>query len=109
MPYLLMTKETCYNKLITIINDLEESMYKETAIADICSFEDSFSKYTANYIDYFKHPDKYCLAPFRIFGNLYYVGDQKACPYLIDTGEGLILIDTGEGTNFRICWKISAS
>ena len=54
--------------------------------------------------DYFAHPEDYRVAPFRIFGNLYYVGDRDACPYLIDTGEGLILIDTGYGheTNFLI-------
>ena len=33
--------------------------------------------------------------PFRIFGNLYFVGTVPASTHLIDTGEGLILIDTG--------------
>lgn len=33
--------------------------------------------------------------PFRIFGNLYFVGTEPASTHLIDTGEGLILIDTG--------------
>ena len=47
--------------------------------------------------DYFAHPENYRIEPFRIFGNLYYVGDKDACPYLIDTGDGLILIDTGYG------------
>ena len=47
--------------------------------------------------DYFEHPEKYRIDPFRIYGNLYYVGDRDACPYLIDTGDGLILIDTGYG------------
>jgi len=70
-------------------------MYQETIIPAICSFEDSIGSYAVNLADYFSHPGKYQLAPFRIFGNLYYIGDQKACPYLIDTGEGLILIDTG--------------
>ena len=46
---------------------------------------------------YNEHPEYYRLDPFRIFGNLYYVGDQKVCPQLIDTGDGLILIDTGYG------------
>lgn len=45
--------------------------------------------------DYYAHPEKYRLEPFRIFGNLYYVGDQKVCCHLVDTGEGLILFDTG--------------
>ena len=47
--------------------------------------------------DYFAHPENYRVEPFQIFGNLYYVGDRDACPYLIDTGDGLILIDTGYG------------
>ena len=72
-------------------------MYQETAITDICSFEDSIGKYAIGHTEYFAHPEKYRMEPFRIFGNLYYVGDQKVCPHLIDTGAGLILIDTGYG------------
>lgn len=33
--------------------------------------------------------------PFRIYGNLYFVGTRPAPNHLIDTGEGLILLDTG--------------
>ena len=33
--------------------------------------------------------------PFRIFGNLYFVGTEPASTHLIDTGDGLLLIDTG--------------
>jgi len=33
--------------------------------------------------------------PFKIFGNLYFVGTVSASSHLIDTGDGLILIDTG--------------
>lgn len=32
--------------------------------------------------------------PFRIAGNLYFVGNEWCCSHLIDTGEGLILLDT---------------
>jgi len=35
------------------------------------------------------------IKPFQIYGNLYYVGDSWVCAYLIDTGEGLLLIDSG--------------
>ncbi len=34
--------------------------------------------------------------PFRIFGNVWYVGDSWVCVHLIDTGEGLLLIDSGD-------------
>lgn len=33
--------------------------------------------------------------PFRIVGGTYYVGTYHECSHLIDTGDGLILIDTG--------------
>ena len=33
--------------------------------------------------------------PFRIYGNVWYVGDSWVCVHLIDTGEGLLLIDSG--------------
>lgn len=32
--------------------------------------------------------------PFRIAGNLYFVGNEWCCSHLIDTGAGLILLDT---------------
>lgn len=35
------------------------------------------------------------MEPFRIIGNVYYVGTFQACCHLIDTGEGLILVDPG--------------
>lgn len=47
--------------------------------------------------DYYDNPDPYAIDPFRIFGNLYYVGDRKVTSHLIDTGDGLILFDTGYG------------
>ena len=33
--------------------------------------------------------------PFRIFGNLYFVGTTFVSSHVIDTGEGLILLDSG--------------
>ena len=35
------------------------------------------------------------MEPFRMFGNVYYVGDSWVCVHLIDTGDGLLLIDAG--------------
>ena len=35
------------------------------------------------------------IEPFKIYGNLYFVGMHAASSHLIDTGDGLILIDTG--------------
>ncbi|MBO4304367.1 MAG: MBL fold metallo-hydrolase [Lentisphaeria bacterium] len=38
---------------------------------------------------------EYPVAPFRVFGNLYFVGIEPASTHLIDTGAGLIVIDPG--------------
>ena len=35
------------------------------------------------------------MTPFKLFGNVYYVGTYQACCHLIDTGDGLIMIDPG--------------
>ncbi len=45
--------------------------------------------------DYCIHGHKYLVQPSKIFGNLYFVGDQDATVHLIDTGDGLILLDSG--------------
>ena len=39
--------------------------------------------------------EKEYIKPARIFGNLYFIGTRLVCTYLIDTGEGLIIIDPG--------------
>lgn len=41
------------------------------------------------------HPWEGYVKPFRIFGNLYFVGTTPASTHLIDTGDGLIVIDPG--------------
>lgn len=35
------------------------------------------------------------MRPFRVFGNLYFVGTKPASAHLIDTGDGLVLLDSG--------------
>ncbi|MCH3918482.1 MAG: MBL fold metallo-hydrolase [Spirochaetia bacterium] len=39
--------------------------------------------------------EKRYVHPFRIFGNIYYVGDNWVCVHIIDTGDGLLMIDAG--------------
>lgn len=41
-----------------------------------------------------KKPWEGSFDPFRIFGNLYFVGTPPASVHLVDTGEGLIMLDT---------------
>lgn len=43
----------------------------------------------------FFHPWEGYVKPFQIFGNLYFVGTTPASTHLIDTGDGLIVIDPG--------------
>ena len=40
------------------------------------------------------HPWEYWVEPFRIAGNLFYIGNADVSSHLIDTNDGLILIDT---------------
>ena len=72
-------------------------MYQETIMPGIRPFEASQGGYATGLAEYFAHPEKFRLEPFCIFGNLYYVGDRKVTSHLIDTGDGLILFDTGYG------------
>lgn len=41
------------------------------------------------------HQECRYVKPFRIYGNLYYVGDDWVCAHIVDTGAGLILFDAG--------------
>lgn len=43
----------------------------------------------------FKNHYEGAIEPFKIIGNVYFVGTYPASSHLIDTGDGLILIDTG--------------
>lgn len=52
-------------------------------------------KSLANYAPYYTHPSRYAIDPFRIADGLYYVGDKKVCGHLIETADGLILLDSG--------------
>ena len=42
-----------------------------------------------------KEPWKGYVKPFKIFGNLYFVGTEPASTHIIDTGDGLIMLDSG--------------
>ena len=40
--------------------------------------------------------------PFKIIGNVYYAGTTKLSCHIIDTGEGLIMIDNGFEENTEL-------
>lgn len=49
----------------------------------------------ARTFDYIENPRAKWVDPFKIFGDLYYIGDKVVSSYLVDSGDGLILFDTG--------------
>ncbi len=70
-------------------------MYSECNLGKARTFDEVEGGFLQSHIDYYLYPSDYRVEPFKIFGNLYYVGDKKVCSHLIDTGDGLILFDTG--------------
>ena len=42
------------------------------------------------------------IEPFKMFGNVYFVGTYAESSHIIDTGEGLIMIDTGAPSNLTV-------
>ncbi len=50
----------------------------------------------------FKNHYEGAMEPFRIIGNVYFVGTFPASSHLIDTDDGLILIDTGYGDTLHL-------
>lgn len=42
------------------------------------------------------------MRPFRIVGNVYFIGTFQASTHLIDTGDGLIVIDPGYNDSFYL-------
>lgn len=55
-------------------------------------------------------PHTFVLEPFCVEGNLYFIGNKEIACYLIDTGEGLIILDTGyencSGQFFHSIWSL---
>lgn len=60
-------------------------------------YAQTYATFRENFKTFYEDPETGRVEPFRIFGNLYYVGDKKVCMHLIDTGDGLILVDCGYG------------
>ena len=58
-------------------------------------FADIRDKWLAHKTGFYTNPATAAVAPFKIADGLWYVGDTQVCIHLIDTGEGLILLDAG--------------
>lgn len=73
------------------------SSYPLCAIGGMYSYRETVDRFLPGLKVFYDNPSPFYQKPFRIFGNLWYVGDKKVCSHLIDTGDGLILFDTGYG------------
>jgi len=60
-------------------------------------YTETYNTFRDNFRQFYEDPETGRVAPFCIFGNLYFVGDKHVCMHLVDTGSGLILIDCGYG------------
>lgn len=70
-------------------------MVPHAKMAHAYPFDPEFKQFLAGHDGFYACAADFQIEPFRIFGNLYYVGDKKVCCHLVDTGDGLILFDTG--------------
>ena len=50
-------------------------------------------------------PNEGRIEPFKVVGNVYFVGTYQASGHLIDTGDGLVLIDTGYANTVNLFLK----
>ena len=58
-------------------------------------FDAFYKKYLEKKSEFMHHPSVARIDPFKIADGLWYVGDKAVCIHLIDTGDGLIRIDSG--------------
>ena len=72
-------------------------MVPQCSIGAIKPKSEAIDRFRELFRDFYENPEPYAMEPFRIYGNLYYVGDRKVCMHLLDTEEGLILFDCGYG------------
>lgn len=54
---------------------------------------------SASMEDICRAPWNYAVEPFRVVGTVYYIGNNWVSVYLIDTGDGLLMIDTAMAQN----------
>lgn len=61
----------------------------------IGKYHEIINSHIEHHRKFFENPASGRIEPFKIADNLYYVGDKYVCIHLIDTGDGLILLDSG--------------
>ena len=58
-------------------------------------YAEKAERYVSRHRKFFVNPSLQRIDPFKIADGLYYVGDTNVCIHLIETTEGLILVDSG--------------
>jgi len=61
----------------------------------LARYDEMAERYASKHMSFFVNPSKMQIDPFKIADGLYYVGDRSVCIHLIETSEGLILVDSG--------------
>ncbi|MDO4488076.1 MAG: MBL fold metallo-hydrolase [Eubacteriales bacterium] len=77
-------------------------MYNEFSFGAYKTYEEAFERFEPSLSSFYRDALPYRIDPFKIYGNLYYVGNKRVCMHLIDTGDGLILFDTGYGNDLYL-------
>lgn len=57
--------------------------------------KEKIENYHKKHAAFYTNPSTARIEPFKIADRLYYVGDKYVCIHLIDTGAGLVLLDSG--------------
>lgn len=57
--------------------------------------KEKVDNYRRKHASFYSSPSIARIEPFKIADRLYYVGDKYVCVHLIDTGDGLVLLDSG--------------
>jgi metallo-beta-lactamase class B len=82
------------------------------------SMKKDYEDFMARKKEFFRRPisemwrdqEKRYIKPFQMFGNLYFVGETWVCVYLINTGDGLLLLDAGNfdtsGMLINAIWEV---
>lgn len=74
---------------------MAEKTYSECSFGAVVPYSVTEENFVPKHYPFYGTASTAFIEPFCIFGNLWYVGDRRVCSHLIDTGDGLILFDTG--------------
>lgn len=79
---------------IIVVVALAVARYRDNTLVNPCEKLTTYSKLDGDPAEIIYDKEKQIIEPFAYFDDLYYVGLTWVGAYLLDTGDGLILIDT---------------